>query len=118
MAEKNTSHIYTVSRLTRQIKSLLEERFPFVWITGEISNYSVPSSGHSYFTLKDDIAVISCVMFRNQKRNLKFSPENGMKIYGLARLGLYEPRGSYQLIFEHIEPEDAGSAQIAFEQLK
>ncbi len=118
MAEKKTGHIYTVSKLTREIKSLLEETYPFVWVTGEISNYAVPASGHSYFTLKDQQAVINCVIFKNQKRNLKFEPENGLRIIGLARISLYEPRGSYQLIFEHLEPEGAGSMQIAFEQLK
>ena len=118
MAEKNTGHIYTVSKLTREIKSLLEETFPFIWVTGEISNYAVPTSGHSYFTLKDQQAAISCVMFKNQKRNLKFEPENGMNIIGLARLSLYEPRGSYQIIFEHLEPKGTGSMQLAFEQLK
>ena len=118
MTENSNRHIYTVSKLTKDIKSLLEEAFPFIWVTGEISNYSVPGSGHSYFTLKDNSAVISCVMFKNQKQRLKFNLENGIKIFGLARLALYEPRGSYQLIFEHIEPEGAGSAQLAFEQLK
>ena len=115
--QKNVQ-MYTVSRLSREIKSLLEEKFPFVWISGEISNCATPASGHSYFTLKDETSVIQCVMFKNQKRSLKFSLENGLKIFGLARLTLYEPRGSYQLIFEHIEPEGAGSAQLAFEQLK
>lgn len=118
MAEKKTGHIYTVSTLTKEIKSLLEESYPFIWVTGEISNYAVPASGHSYFTLKDHQAVISGVMFKNQKRNLKFEPKSGMKIIGMARISLYEPRGSYQLIFEHIEPEGTGSMQIAFEQLK
>ncbi len=118
MVGKKTGLIYTVSKLTREIKSLLEETFPFIWVTGEISNYAVPASGHSYFTLKDHQAVISAVMFKNQKRNLKFEPENGMKIIGMVRLTLYEPRGSYQLIFEHLEPEGAGSMQVAFEQLK
>ncbi|MBT6338885.1 MAG: exodeoxyribonuclease VII large subunit [Desulfobacula sp.] len=118
MTEKKTGHIYTVSKLTKEIKFLLEESYPFIWVTGEISNYAVPASGHSYFTLKDQMAVISAVMFKNQKRNLKFNPETGMKIIGMARLSLYEPRGSYQLIFEHLEPEGAGSMQIAFEQLK
>ncbi len=117
-AEKNNGQMYTVSTLTSEIKFLLEERFPFLWITGEISNYAVPASGHSYFSLKDPNAVISCVMFKNQKRGLKFRPESGMKIFGLARISLYEPRGSYQLIFEHLEPEGAGSLQVAFEQLK
>ena len=85
---------------------------------GEISNYSVPASGHSYFTLKDGQAVIQAVMFKNQKSRLKFQPANGMKVYGIARLSLYEPRGSYQMFFEHLEPDGIGSLQIAFEQLK
>jgi len=118
MAEKAIRHIYTVSKLTREIKSLLEDAYPFVWVTGEISNYAVPASGHSYFTLKDQQAVISGVMFKNQKRSLQFELGNGLKINGMARLTLYEPRGSYQLIFEHIEPAGAGSIQLAFEQLK
>ncbi|WP_022668572.1 exodeoxyribonuclease VII large subunit [Desulfospira joergensenii] len=117
-AEKNNGNIYTVSNLTREIKSLLENKFPFVWIIGEISNYAVPVSGHSYFSLKDAKAVVNCVMFKNQKTSLKFNPENGLKVIGLARLSLYEPRGAYQLIFEHMEPEGAGSLQLAFEQLK
>ena len=90
-AEKNYGNMYTVSTLTREIKFLLEEEFPFLWITGEISNYAVPASGHSYFSLKDASSVISCVMFKNQKRGLKFDPESGMKIFGLARISLYEP---------------------------
>lgn len=118
MTEKHSRHIYTVSKLTKEIKSLLEDAYPFIWVTGEISNYAVPGSGHSYFTLKDHNAVISCVMFKNQKLRLKFDLENGLKIFGMARISLYEPRGSYQLIFEHLEPGGAGSSQIAFEQLK
>ena len=118
MPDHRISHIYSVSHLTREIKTLLEERFSFVWITGEISNSATPASGHSYFSLKDDQAVISGVMFKNQKRNLKFTVENGMKINGLARLTLYEPRGAYQLIFEHMEPAGTGALQKAFEQLK
>ena len=118
MTDHKTSRIYSVSHLTREIKNLLEEQFPFVWVTGEISNYAAPASGHSYFSLKDAGAVINCVMFKNQKRALKFSLENGLKIMGMARLTLYEPRGNYQLIFEHIAPEGAGALQKAFEQLK
>lgn len=118
MTEKHSRYIYTVSKLTKEIKSLLEDTYPFIWVTGEISNYAVPGSGHSYFTLKDHNAVISCVMFKNQKLRLKFDLENGLKIFGMARISLYEPRGSYQLIFEHLEPGGAGSSQIAFEQLK
>jgi len=118
MAEKQTGHIYTVSILTREIKTLLEETYPFIWVTGEISNYSVPASGHSYFTLKDQQSTIQAVMFKNQKLKLRFQLEDGLKIYGLARLSIYEPKGTYQLIFEHLEPEGTGSIQIAFEQLK
>lgn len=118
MPDQETTLIYSVSVLTRKIKALLEDRFPFVWVTGEISNCATPASGHSYFSLKDDQAVIRGVMFKNQKRNLKFSLENGLTIVGLARLSVYEPQGAYQLIFEHMVPEGAGALQKAFEQLK
>ncbi len=111
-------HIYTVSELNGKLKKLLEEQYPFIWITGEISNFSLPASGHSYFSLKDNNSLINCVMFKNQRKRLKFAPESGMKITGMGRLSLYEPRGSYQLILEHLEPEGAGALQIAFEQLK
>lgn len=110
--------IYTVSELTADIKSLLEENFPFVWIGGEISNFRVPSSGHFYFTLKDEHAQIGAVMFRGQNRSMKFVPEDGMRVTGLGRIGLYEPRGAYQIILEYLEPKGVGELQIAFEQLK
>lgn len=110
--------IYTVSKLTREIKSFFENKYSFLWIVGEISNYVVPSSGHSYFTLKDENSVINAIMFKNQRLSLNFVPENGMKVIGMGRLSLYEPRGTYQLVFEHLEPEGIGSLQLAFEQLK
>ncbi|MFH1321077.1 MAG: exodeoxyribonuclease VII large subunit, partial [Bacteroidota bacterium] len=110
--------IYTVSKLTACIKDLLENKFPFVWLTGEISNFSIPVSGHFYFTLKDEHAQISAVMFRGQNRNLKFLPEDGMNINGLGRISVYEPRGAYQIIFEYLEPKGIGDMQVAFEQLK
>ncbi|MFC1798616.1 exodeoxyribonuclease VII large subunit [Thermodesulfobacteriota bacterium] len=110
--------IYSVSKLTTEIKSLLEQKFPFVWISGEVSNFSIPVSGHYYFTLKDDHAQISAVMFRGQNRHLKFTPKDGMQIVGLGRLSVYEPRGSYQVIFELLEPKGIGAYQIAYEQLK
>lgn len=115
---KPRSAIYTVSGLTGELKACLEERFPFVWIHGEVSGLSRPSSGHMYFTLKDSKAQISSVIFRNLGQTLKFKLENGLQITGLARLNVYEPRGSYQLVFEHIEPKGAGALQLAFEQLK
>ena len=119
MADNNgQQRVYTVSKLTADIKRLLEDRFPFIWITGEISNFRMPASKHYYFTLKDNNAQISGVMFRGQNRGLKFIPEDGMKITGLGRITVYEPRGNYQLIFEYMEPRGAGELQIAFEQLK
>jgi len=110
--------ILTVSQLTTRIKSLLEKSFPFVWLTGEISNFRVPASGHFYFTLKDSHSQIQAVMFKGQNRLLKFEPEHGMQMLGFGRISLYEPRGSYQVILEHMEPEGVGALQIAFEQLK
>jgi exodeoxyribonuclease VII large subunit len=110
--------IYQVSELTANIKSLLEEKFSIIWITGEISNFSKPISGHYYFSLKDRHAQINAVMFRGQNCRLNFIPENGMQITALGRISIYEPRGTYQIIIEHLEPKGIGALQIAFEQLK
>ncbi|MDP2646342.1 MAG: exodeoxyribonuclease VII large subunit [Desulfobacterales bacterium] len=110
--------IFTVSDLTLRLKEVIESNFPFVWLIGEISNFSIPVSGHFYFTLKDKNAQIRAVMFRNQNRNLKFEPRDGMQVTGFGRISLYEPRGTYQVIFEYLEPKGAGALQIAFEQLK
>ncbi len=113
-----SSRVYTVSEITGEIKSILESRFDLFWITGEVSNFSAPVSGHYYFTLKDDAAQIRSVMFRGQNRQLKFRPEDGMEVTGLGRIGVYEPRGAYQVIFEYLEPRGLGALQKAFEQLK
>jgi exodeoxyribonuclease VII large subunit len=113
-----TGRIFTVSEITAEIKALLERRFDLIWITGEISNFSAPLSGHVYFTLKDDRAQIRCVMFRGQNRALRFRPEDGMEVTGMGRISLYEPRGAYQVIFEYLEPKGLGALQKAFEQLK
>ncbi len=110
--------IYTVSQLTQNIKSILEDHFSLIWITGEISNFRVPVSGHYYFTLKDESAQITAVMFKGQNRNLKFMPEDGMSITGFGRITVYEPRGTYQIILEYLEPSGVGALQAAFEQLK
>jgi exodeoxyribonuclease VII large subunit len=110
--------IYSVSEINDQIKGLLEKTYPLIWITGEISNFRRPSSGHGYFTLKDARSQIAAVMFRAQMRNLKFDPEDGLSIVGLGRISVYEPRGTYQVILEYIEPKGVGALQIAFEQLK
>ena len=120
MGPSNTDQhrIYTVSELTSDIKDILEKTYPFIWIYGEISNFNMPASGHFYFTIKDEHAQINAVMFRNQNRKLKFKPENGISITGLGRISVYEPRGTYQIIFEYLEPKGTGAIQLAFEQLK
>ncbi len=110
--------IYTVSELNAEIKNLLEDNFPFVWISGETSNFHRPASGHFYFTLKDEKSQISAVMFRGQNRNLKFGLEDGLHITGMGRISVYAPRGTYQIIFEYLEPKGIGALQVAFEQLK
>jgi exodeoxyribonuclease VII large subunit len=112
------AHIYTVSELNRKIKAILEQKFPFIWITGEISNFRMPSSGHFYLTLKDETSQIQTVMFRGQNQHLKFVPEDGMSVTGLGRISVFEPRGSYQVILEYLEPKGVGALQVAFEQLK
>jgi len=111
-------HIYSVSELNAEIKLLLEERYPFVWIYGEISNFRMPGSGHFYFTLKDAASQISAVMFRGQQRNLKFMPADGMSVTGMGRLSVYDPRGTYQIILEYLEPSGIGALQVEFERLK
>ena len=110
--------IFTVSELNADIKNLLEQQFPFIWIYGEISNFRVPASGHFYFTLKDADAQISAVMFRGQQRHLKFRPSDGMGVTGMGRVSVYEPRGTYQIILEYLEPSGIGALQVAFEKLK
>jgi len=110
--------VYTVSELNRRIKGLLESNFPLVWVKGEISNLRIPTSGHSYFTLKDDLSQIRAVFFRAQQRHLRFQLESGLQVICQARVSVYEPRGETQLIVELMEPQGIGALQLAFEQLK
>jgi exodeoxyribonuclease VII large subunit len=110
--------IYTVSHLTAEIKFLLEEQFDVIWVEGEISNFSSPSSGHLYMSLKDEHAQIRTVMFRPQARHLKFTPEDGMMAIARGRIGVYEPRGEYQIILDYLEPLGLGALAAAFEQVK
>jgi exodeoxyribonuclease VII large subunit len=116
--QASTHPIYSVSKLTREIKHLLEDKYDIIWISGEISNIRIPSSGHAYFTLKDECAQIAAVMFKGQLGQVKFDLEDGVTIVGMGRVSVYEPRGSYQIILEYIEPRGIGALQIAFEQLK
>jgi exodeoxyribonuclease VII large subunit len=111
-------YILTVSELTREIKDILEDRFPDVWVEGEVSNLRIPPSGHIYLTLKDDFSQIRAVLFRMQARTLRFAPEDGLHIICKGRVSLYEKRGEYQLILELIEPKGIGALQLAFLQLK
>ncbi|MGD8911841.1 MAG: exodeoxyribonuclease VII large subunit [Candidatus Thiodiazotropha sp.] len=110
--------IYTVSRLVRETRSVLEGSFPLIWISGEISNLAQPASGHIYFSLKDEIAQVRCAMFRMKRQRLRFQPENGQQVMLRARVSLYEARGEFQLIAEHMEPAGEGALRLAFEQLK
>lgn len=110
--------ILTVSELTLKIKNHLEEGFEEVWIEGEMSNFRSPSSGHYYFTLKDDKSQIRAVIFRFMGRYLKFEPHDGLLVICRGRINVYEPRGEYQLILDYMEPKGIGALQLAFEQLK
>jgi exodeoxyribonuclease VII large subunit len=111
-------HIYQVSELSREVRLVLEQTFPIVWVEGEISNLRIPSSGHWYFTLKDSAAQLRCAMFVNRNRFMRHTPRDGMTVIIRARLSIYEGRGEFQAIVEHIEPAGEGALRIAFEELK
>lgn len=108
---------YTVSEVTREIKVLVEEGFPHVWVEGEISNFVRHSSGHRYFTLKDEGAQLRCVLWKWQG-GLTFSPEDGMHVCARGRLSVYERGGQYQLVVTQLRPMGIGELQQAFERLK
>lgn len=110
--------IYSVSRLNSEVRAVLEGSFPLLWVEGEISNLARPASGHIYFTLKDPQAQVRCAMFRMKRQRLRFQPENGLKVLIRARVGLYEGRGEFQLVAEHMELAGEGDLQQAFDALK
>jgi exodeoxyribonuclease VII large subunit len=110
--------VYSVSQLTDRIRSLLEERFFEIWVEGEISNCFVAKTGHMYFTLKDTQAQIKAVMFRSAIRYLRFKPQDGLRVVARGRVTVYDPKGEYQIVCEHLEPEGLGARQLAFDQLK
>ncbi len=112
------AQIYTVSGLNRAAKLALEESLDTQWIAGEISNLARPGSGHLYFSLKDAEAQVRCAMFRGANRKLRFAPQDGVQVIVRARVTLYEPRGSYQLVVEHMEPAGEGLLRRQFEELK
>jgi exodeoxyribonuclease VII large subunit len=110
--------VLTVSEVSERIKIVLEDTFFDIWVEGEISNLRTPSSGHSYLTLKDEQSQIRAVLFKMQRRYLRFDPKDGMLVIARGRISLYEPRGEYQLVIDYMEPKGIGALQIAFEQLK
>jgi len=110
--------IYTVARVNREARRLLESGLPMLWVSGEISNLAMPGSGHWYFTLKDADAQIRCAMFRGRNRSVRARPQNGQQVIVRGRVSLYEPRGDYQLIAEHMSDAGEGALQQAFETLK
>jgi len=108
----------TVTELTASLRELVETAFPEVWVEGELSNARAWTTGHVYFTLKDGGAQIKGVMFRSTLRYLKFKPEDGLRVVVRGRISVYDPKGEYQIVAEHMEPQGYGPLQLAFEQLK
>jgi exodeoxyribonuclease VII large subunit len=108
----------TVAQLTAQIKNALEGEFPSVWVAGEISNYSRPQSGHSYFTLKDDQAQIRAVMWRGTASRLKFDLADGLDVICHGHVDVYAPRGSYQLVIDELQPKGMGALELALRKLR
>ncbi len=118
MLSSQSPSIYTVSRLNQTVRLLLEQEIGQVWISGEISNFTQPASGHWYFTLKDNTAQVRCAMFRNSNRRVTFRPQHGQQVLVRASITLYEPRGDYQIIVESMQPAGEGLLQQKYEQLK
>jgi len=115
---KENKHIYTVSEVTQAVNTLLEEKIGEVWVEGEVSDFKAYPSGHFYFSLKDESAVISAAMFAYANKGLKFKIENGLKVICFGKISVYGPQGRYQIRVERIEPKGLGAQQLAFEQLK
>src|SRR5215472_1957357 len=110
--------VYTVSRLNREVRSVLERALSVIWVEGELSNFSQPASGHWYFSLKDRGAQLRCAMFRMQNSLVGFTPRDGAHLLLRGRISVYEARGEYQLIVEHLEEAGVGALKREFERLK
>ena len=110
--------VLTVTELTARIRTLLEQQFFEIWVEGELSNCRVWNTGHMYFTLKDANAQIKGVMFSSALRRLRFKPQDGLRVVARGRASVYAPKGEYQILCEHLEPEGLGARQLAFDQLK
>ncbi len=113
-----TGEILSPSQLNTLARDLLEGAFPMVWVEGELSSVSRPASGHLYFNLKDARAQVRCAMFRTRSVSLKFAPREGVRVLARGRLTLYEARGDYQLVLDHMEEAGEGALRRAFEELK
>ena len=114
----SSTPVFTVSHLNSTVRILLEQEMGLVWLTGEISNLVMHSSGHWYFSLKDPGAQVRCAMFRGNNRRVAFRPQSGQQVLVQARLSLYEPRGEYQLVIESMQPGGDGLLQLQLEQLR
>jgi exodeoxyribonuclease VII large subunit len=110
--------IWTVTELTVRVRDLLESEFFEIWVEGELSNCKIWNTGHLYFTLKDSATQLRGFMFRTALRYLKFKPVDGQRVIARGKISVYEPKGEYQFVCEHLEPQGLGALQIAFEQLK
>ncbi len=110
--------IYSVVRLASEVRAVLECSFPLLWVRGELSNLAQPASGHIYFTLKDEAAQVRCAMFRAKRMLLGFRPASGQQVLVRARVTLFEPRGDFQLVVEHMEPGGEGALRLELERLK
>ncbi len=118
MQDRPEERVYSVSEVTSRVKSVLETSLPVFWVEGEISNFVHHTSGHMYFTLKDEKSQLPCVMFKTANRKLVFAPEGGMKVAAWGRIKVYEPSGRYQLYVESMKPAGVGALAAAFEKLK
>jgi exodeoxyribonuclease VII large subunit len=116
--QSSSRRVFTVTELTVSVRDLLEERFAEIWVEGELSNCKTWNTGHLFFTLKDDRTQIKGVIFRSALRYLKFKPADGLRVVARGRVSVYEPKGEYQIICEHLEPQGLGALQLAFEQMK
>jgi exodeoxyribonuclease VII large subunit len=116
--DKTERRPVTVSELTNSVRITLEGRFPSVWVEGEISNFNAHSSGHWYFTLKDESAQLRAKCFRSSNARIRFRPQNGLHVRARGKLTVYAPRGEYELVVESLDPVGAGALQVAFEQLR
>ena len=117
-AEGPSRRIYTVTELTVRVRDELEEKFFEVWVEGELSGVRLWNTGHLYFTLKDSSSLLKGLMFRSALRYLKFKPVDGLRVVARGKISVYEPKGEYQIVCEHLEPQGLGALQLAFDQLK